>query len=117
MAMGATVSRMRIELIFRQCWISITSCGQHSTAGEERGRSYAGAIERTSSVREYLSSFVHMQLVPTAPNKQQPRATASRLPQALAHASPETSTALVLACFYHKYSKKRLKYALRHPNQ
>src|SRR6267142_4237244 len=34
MAMGATVSRIRIELIFRRCWNLITPCGQHSTAGE-----------------------------------------------------------------------------------
>src|SRR5882724_6173923 len=34
MAMGATVSRIRIELIFRRCWNLITPCGQHGTAGE-----------------------------------------------------------------------------------
>ena len=33
MAMGATVSRIRIELIFRRCWNLITPCG--STAPQE----------------------------------------------------------------------------------
>ncbi len=33
MAMGATVSRIRIELIFHRCWNLITPCGQHGTAG------------------------------------------------------------------------------------
>ena len=32
-------------------------------------------------------------------------------------ASPETLAALVLACFDHECSKKRLNYALRRPNQ
>jgi hypothetical protein len=31
--MGATVSRIRIELIFRRCGNLITPCGQHSTQG------------------------------------------------------------------------------------
>jgi len=31
MAMGATVSRIRIELIFGRCWNLITPCAQHST--------------------------------------------------------------------------------------
>jgi hypothetical protein len=34
MAMGATVSRIRIELILRGCWNLITPCGQHRTAVE-----------------------------------------------------------------------------------
>jgi hypothetical protein len=32
--MGATVSRIRMELIFRGCWNLVTPCGKHSTAGE-----------------------------------------------------------------------------------
>ena len=31
--MGATVSRIRIELIFHRCWNLIIPCGQHGTAG------------------------------------------------------------------------------------
>jgi hypothetical protein len=33
MAMGATVSRIRIELIFRRCWNLITPWGRHCTVG------------------------------------------------------------------------------------
>jgi hypothetical protein len=33
-ARGATVSRIRIELIFRRCWNQVTPYGQHCTAGE-----------------------------------------------------------------------------------
>ena len=40
MAMGATVSRIRIELIFLRCWNLITPCGQHSTAGETCSQSH-----------------------------------------------------------------------------
>ena len=52
MAMGATVSRIRIELIFRRCWNLITPCGQHSTAGETARAPCAGAERPATAPRE-----------------------------------------------------------------
>jgi hypothetical protein len=54
MAMGATVSRMRIELIFRRCWNLITPCGQHSTAGETA----RAPIERQTCSQSHTDSPV-----------------------------------------------------------
>ena len=45
MAVGATVSRIRIELIFRRCWNLITPCGQHDT-----GRSNSAGVHELAQI-------------------------------------------------------------------
>jgi hypothetical protein len=44
-AMGATVSRIWIDLIFRRCWNLITPCGQHDT-----GRSNSAGVHELAQI-------------------------------------------------------------------
>jgi len=72
--MGATVSRMRIELIFRGCWNLVTPRGQHSTAGETRGRPMRWVpIERHHGPGHRARSF------PNSGNGVRPRSPLCRL--------------------------------------